>query len=729
MAKESSLTLKICDWAIKYSIYAAIFLMPIFFLPWTSDVLDFNKQAMLLLLVFVSFFALLLRILISGKFEIKKSLMHIIAGALFLAGLLATVFSAYRYGSFWGMPQQVSESLLTITSLLLLYFLVSNVFSRKEILISAIVLSFSAIIAEFIGILQLLSRFILPFDFAKSAAFNTLGSIGSLGFFAAITLPLAIVLLIIVKKWWRFLFVSEIIFSALILILINYSMIWWVVVIGSALTLALGIMKSDIIDGRWMALPTFFLALSLFFALLNPQISWLPQKTNEVFLSQNSGLDIALRTLKENPLFGSGLGTFAYDFSKFKSIDFSKSSLWNVTFNKSSSEILNSLPTTGILGFLALLAFMAFPIFYGVKFLVLKQKSNAGLAAEKPASQIYSILLLGLSVVLVEQSIAYFLYNSNITLAFFYFFTIAALIGLIPETKKEYALKPSSLLTLITTLVFTLVFIFGMGVLILNGQRYIAEVNYYQGLAAYQAGNKTDGLKKMESAVSLNSQSDLYFRQLSQVYFLTLQDKLQNVKSNISDQQKIEIQNLVANSINAGKIATDLNPKDAGNWSSRGYVYQSLIGVSGGAETWAINSYDSALKLDPNNPYLFAQEGNVYLAEAENLSDDQASQKNQLLVKAQTQLEKAVFLNPNYSNALYSLGIVYDALGKKSKAIDAFTKLQQLNPTNADIAKILNNLNAGNSISQTATPPAANPPSGNGGNGAVQNPPAKSPAK
>jgi tetratricopeptide (TPR) repeat protein len=721
MEKESSLTLRICDFITKYSIYALVFLVPIFFLPWTTDVLDFNKQALLLLLVFASLFAVMLKILISGKFEIRKSFMHIIAGVMFFVYLLATVFSVYGHGSFWGQPQQMSESMLTVMCLLLFYFLVSNIFSKKDILTSAIVLSFSAMIAELIGILQLFGLFIMPFDFTKSAIFNTIGSAGSLGLFAAILLPLATVLLIIVKKWWRVLFILEIVLSALIFILINYTIIWWVVILGSALILTLGVMKRDFFDGRWMALPMFFLAVSLFFVLLNPQINLPSQKPNEIFLSQKAGLDIGMQAIKERPIFGSGMGTFPYDFSKFKNPDFSKSSLWNITFNNSSSKVLNSLATTGVFGFLILLAFMAFPVYYGIKFFIIKNDS----APSDQANQIYGTLLLGLFVVLVEQTIAYFLYNSNITLDFVYFFTIAALVSLIYEDKKEYLLKSSSLVTLLVTLVCTLVFIFGMGLLILDGQRYLAEVSYYKGLVSYQAGQKADGLKNLLSAANLNPASDLYFRQLSQAYLLGLQDELQNTKGTPSDAEKTKIQTLISNSVNAGKIASDLNSKDVNNWSWRGYVYQSLFGILGDTSTWAISSYDSALKLDPNNPYLFFQEGSVYLVDALSAS---STDKSGQLAKAQTKLEKAVVLNPNYSNALYSLGLVYDALGQESKAIDAFTKVQQLNPQNTDIPKILANLNAGRSALQSATPPTENPPSGT--NGVVVNPPATTtPAK
>lgn len=720
MEKESFI-LRACDSITKYSIYALIFLVPIFFLPWTTDVLDFNKQALLVLLVFISLFALMLKILISGKFEITKSRIHIVAGALFLMYLLATIFSVNRYGSFWGQPQQVSESLLTAICLLIFYFIVSNIFTKKDIFTSILIIACSAIVAQLVGVSQLLGLFIIPFGFAKSATFNLAGSVGSLGFISAILIPLATAMLIITKKWWRVLFASQLVLSGLILFLINYPIIWWVVIVGSALTLILGTAKRDIFDGRWMALPMFFLAVSLFFVLLNVQIGWLPQSINEVFLSPKTGLSIGLQAIKERPIFGSGLGTFAYDFSKFKDPSFSASSLWNITFNKSSSKVLTSLATTGVLGLLALLALMAFPIFYVIRFLFATKEASDSSSPEKSKSQIQSILLLGISVAIVEQSLAYFLYNSNVALDFLFFFMIAALVGLIFEDKKKYVLKQSSLLTLIVTFIFTLVFIFGIGILILNGQRYVAEINYYQGLADYQANQNAAGLIKLESAVNLNQGSDLYLRQLSQAYLLNLKALLQGIKTAPTDQQKTQIQTLEANSVNAGKVATDLNPKDANNWSSHGYVCQSLIGILNGADTCAISSYDSALKLDPNNPYFYFQEGSVYLADAINSSADQ---KNQLLAKAQGQLEKAISLNPNYSDALYSLGIVYDSLGQNSKAVDVFTKLQQLNPSNTDIPKILANLKSGLSALQTAPPPTENPLSGTPG--AIENPPASS---
>ena len=663
--------MKICDFITKYSIYVLVFFTPILFLPWTSEILDFNKQALLVLLIFVSLFSWMLKVLISGTFKLNLNKAGIFAVILFLAYLFSTIFSADKFGSFWGWPRITAESFVSIIGFFALYFIASNVFSKKEITVSLYVFSFSALIAEIFGIFQIF----------KVVGFNTQGSVGSLGVFTAILLPLIIILLISAKKWWKLLFFALIFSSAIILVLINYPAVWWVTVLGSALIIILGFFKRNLFDGRWMALPIFFLAVSLFFVILNLQINFLPGKANEVSLSQQGNFQIDVKTIKESPVFGSGLGTFSYDFSKFKNADFNKTVLWNVAFNNGNSKILTNLATTGVLGILALLVFIFAVVFYGGKFIFAKD----------------AVLELGLFVCFVSESVAFFLYNSNFVLDFTFFFIAAILVNLIFEKRKEYELKPSSMLTLAVTFSFTLIFIFGLGLLILNANRYVAEINYYKGLNALKNNQLDSGIKSLEIAASINPGVDLYFSQLSQVYLL----KIQEVASNQNMSQDDKIKNahaLAANSVNAAKISTDLNKKNAGNWLARGYVYQNLSGLITDWQTWAISSYNEALKLDPNNPNSLVQLGVVYY-------------QNKDFQAARTNLEKALELKPDFSNGLYFLGLTYDQLGDKNKAIEQFIKLAQLNPDNAaDIQKIIDNLSAGRNALEVSAVQEQNQP-------------------
>ncbi len=62
---------------------------------------------------------------------------------------------------------------------------------------------------------------------------------------------------------------------------------------------------------------------------------------------------------------------------------------------------------------------------------------------------------------------------------------------------------------------------------------------------------------------------------------------------------------------------------------------------------------------------------------------------------ALAEFEQAVRLAENYSNARYFLGLTLDKLDRKNEAIDQFKKVEELNPENEDVKKIIANLEAG----------------------------------
>ncbi|MFA5878414.1 MAG: tetratricopeptide repeat protein [Candidatus Staskawiczbacteria bacterium] len=751
MPKENSLIARICDYVAKYSIYVLVALLPIFFLPWTSDILDFNKQTLLLLLSALSLFAWMLKSVISKQISINLSKIHIAVVVFFVFSLLSTIFSLWRYGSFWGWPQVVSESLVGLIGLIVFYFLVSNIFNKKEIYNLVLILAFSGFLALIFGCLQIFGLFLLPLAFTKATAFNTIGAAGALGLLAVVFLPLVISLLTKRKALAAILFWA-VIFTLVLIVALNFLVLWWLVIVGSALIIIFGMQKKSSFDSRWLILPMFFLALSLFFVVLRPAVNILSSAPAEFSLSQKASLDIVLQTLKASPIFGSGPGTFVYDFSKYIGADFNASMFWNVKFGGAGSKFLTVLGTTGILGALSFLFLMFITIFQGIKVFLAKKNNDE-----------HWNVTLGVIAAFMVLSVGYFLYNSAFVLDFLYFFLIAVFIALTSKERKQYPLESSSVMALSVTFIFTLCFIFGLGLLILTGQKYIAEINYTAGLTQLQKGNGDEGIKNIEKAASLNPSSDLYFRQLSQLYLSKVKQEAQRTDNSQEERGK-NIQMLVANSINASKIATDINSKNDSNWAVRGLIYQNLIGLVPDSESWAIKAYDSAMELAPNNPYYPTQKGIVFLNQALSLPQDKAGEKASLLSQAEEQLSKAILLksdyaparfqmamvsqaagktdeaisrledtrnyapqdvglalqlgllyyqskdyqgaqgeferavgiSPNYSNALYFLGLTYYELGQNAKAIDSIQKVVDLNPADETIKKVLNNLKSGN---------------------------------
>jgi len=676
--KEESFLLKICDFVIKYSIFAAVLLMPILFLPWTTNMIDFNKQTFLILFVFLGLFGFIAKVLLTGKLKLSFDKTHIGALILFLVFALATIFSKDRYGSFWGWPGVASDSLLTIIALVVFYFLVTSAFSKKDIIASSIVFISSSLLAVVIGILHSVGLFVVPFGFAKSASFTTMGLPGMLGFFTASLLPLLFIFLIQVKKWMRVFFSIAIALSAILLVVINYPVVWWMVLISSAIFVIFATIRRNVFDLRWVGLPVFFLIVSLFFIVFQPQFV-VSQRAIEVRLNQQASFDIASQTIKGMPIFGSGPGTFAYDFSKYKNINFNQGSLWNLRFDSAGSKILNVLATTGILGLLSFLAFVSAVIFYGVKFIVLSGAEN-----EKKGDVF--MIASGFFICFLAETIGFFLYGSGIALDFMYFFLIASFVGLIGERKKEYQLTPSSILTLGVTFASTLFLIFGLGLLILDGQRYIAEINYFKGLNQFSSGQADQGLNYLEKAVSMNPKSDLYLTDLSQAYISKLGAEIN--RTDLSDDQKTKnVQLLVNNSVNASKIATDINPNSVADWSIRGFVYQNLFSIKvSGTDEWAIKSYEQAMSLEPNNPYYPTQKGLVYMAKASIIDKDNQDAKNNDLKLAKEQFDNAIQLKSDYAPARYQIAMVYQAQGNTDQEISALEDLKKLNPNDVGVA-------------------------------------------
>jgi tetratricopeptide (TPR) repeat protein len=675
MAKEFTHFLKVCKLISNYSIYILVALVPILFLPITSDILDFNKQAVVIFLVFLSLFAQMVNILVSGKISLNLNKTHIAVIVLFLIYLVSTIFSQDKYGSFWGWPRVTSESLLTLICFSLLYFIISNIFSKKEIFISIVVFTLSCLLAVLFGMLQLFGLFIIPFDFAKLASFNTIGSVGNFGIFLAVLLPLLIVFEIVVsKKWLRIVYGIGIAVSIISLLLINYPLIWWSILISSVLFIAFGVFKRNFFDLRWLSIPIFFFVLALFFIIVNPLIG-VYQRPVEIYLNQSSTLDIALKTIKDKPILGSGPGTFIFDFSKYRKQEFNQSPLWSLRFDAGASKVLTNLTTTGILGLLALLALIGSVTYYGIVFITRETEGINGTKIKIiERDSVFRIIISGVFISFLVQAIIYFLYSSSFSLDFTFFFLIACFIGLISE-RKEYNLSPSSFLTLGFTLLFTLVFIFGLGLIILEGQRYIAEVNYKSGILAFASGQKEKGTLNFEKAISQNSNVDIYLTDLSQAYLSLVSDLI--AKKDLSNSEKERLSVLLNNSINASKIATEVNPNNVSNWAIHAFVYQNLIGIFPGSEDWAIKSYDKASSLDSKNPYYLTQKGIVFLTKAYGVDKDSAQAKKQDLDSAKIEFDKAIQLKSDYALARFQLAMVLQAQGKTDQVMPALQEAKK----------------------------------------------------
>lgn len=745
------------DKVIKKLIYVLVVLIPLWFLPITVNAAEFNKQTLMILLVVITLILWLIKILNQGELKWKSNILNIALGAFLIIFILATLFSLRSHSSLVGWPTHLSGSLINILIFLAFYILIVNNFKGlKQTFNLLFAFLISSAIVTVIGFLQLWGGFIFPWDFTKIISFNTIGTVNTLGIFSATVLTLISALLFVIKR--SDIKVFLVILGALnliILISLNFWVLWLVLAIGMAIILIFGLMRVVRLEESisWIALPMVFLAIALIFMFFRPAMPFRPNLPVEVGLSYSGGWDMVKETLKEKPILGTGPETFALNYAKYKPETINQTVFWNVTFSNPPSEIYSVASDLGILGLLSFLIILILFTINAVKNLI---KTST-----KDDNILKRFLEIGLFAGWLGLAVSWFVYPQNFTLMFIFWLLFALYLAESSVLKEKiYNLRKSPKVLLIASFSFVVLIIAIVGLLYVGGTRFVAEAKYKNGLDLIQKQGELDkGINKVIRATVINPYEDRTYRVLAQLFILKMNQDA--ALSGLSQQQQMNLIQVDAiNAINSASRATKLSPQDVSNWLVRGQIYRQVMGFISGAGDWAKNSYEEAVKLEPLNPFIFLEWGRVYVIEAD-LATGQDKNKHlltalekfnqaiaikpdyapahfetalvfdrqgkldeaiakmeinrQLLpqdtgvsfqlavlyykaeryAQAKAEFIRAIVLDTNFSNARYFLGLLFDKEGDKKSAIDQFERISELNPDNEHVKDIIANLKAG----------------------------------
>ncbi len=661
-----------CEKISKISIYLLTFFLPIFFLPWTSDILNFNKQALLVCLVFIAFFAWIAKIIFLKKVNLVFSWAYIPLVILFLFFAVSAIFSLYPSASFWGLPLSITDNLVTIFSFLLLIFLVINIFRKEEEIYFIFTLFlFSGIIAGFFLILQLYRLFILPFDFSKISSFNTIGNVYQAAIFLSLILPISLVLAIKKRKliFWLLFFIllGEI-------VLIDSNIAWISILFGIFALIAVGFFsfKEEVNNGELIGALMLVSVLSIFFLFFPLRFSGFPSLPIHVSPNFSSEVGI-LKEVYSSPkdiFLGSGPGTFAFDYSKYRSPILNNTVFWGSRFSTGNSEILDWFLTKGVFGGLSLIF-----LFISIIYLSAKKFFN-----EKD----YFDLRVGLLASASSLAAVFFLSPFNISLWFAFWLILGGLLFYTSRGREiNLNIHPRRnwiLFFFVLAVTFVVVFLF-----IFQTQKYLAEVNYAKGIKFSQRKDINQAINHIEKASVLNSSVDTYWRDLSQMYLfeanLISQDK--NIKP---ERKKLIVHQLIAQGIKSVNKAISCSKFNVANWNVSGFFYRELIGVPGAGEI-SLNSYRKAIELEPASPFSYTEIARVYIL----MAQDFRKKKNEKAAKeslslALKNLEKSIKLKPDYPPANYLLSVAYDQIGEREKAILKLEKAKKILSQNVGIS-------------------------------------------
>lgn len=442
-------------------------------------------------------------------------------------------------------------------------------------------------------------------------------------------------------------------------------------------------------------------------------------------------------------IFGAGPGSFYYVWSKHLPESINTSAFWLTDFFYGIGFVPTTIISTGILGAFAWLLFFGVFLWRGSLHLIRRGDVKKGdIAGYVRVTSFVAALYLWITTVIMVPSPALLIFAGLFT------GTFIASLGFNGDAKQfiQIQFRKNPQIGFVSTLALTLIALLSIGGIFGLYTRYSAEATYREAVVNRE---DIDASYALVSEAIEKNELDIYYRFKSNLDAVRIQNLM--AENRAPEEIREEFEGYLQDAIANGLKATKLDKRDYQNWSNLGNVYQSIVplGVEGAVDS-ALTQYDNALTYRPKSPSIYyakavlerSRGDNVkareYIEKAITLRNqytdaifllaqlqieeeevEQAinsvkaitlfSPKNAVahfqlgllyyseesFVNAARSLERAVSIDGDYANARYFLALSYWKLGDDAKALEQFRKVQETNTENAELVKIIENLEAG----------------------------------
>lgn len=560
---------------------------------------------------------------------------------------------------------------------------------------------------------------------------NLVGSFADLGMFLGLALSiglLALRLLAVSSKTRLMLYIGGAV-ALFMLALVNSALIWTLVALvslalfieaimrnrgtgddsdldGVALMLAEGDSDDEVSSSapaRSLAAPLATLTVALFFliggsTIGNALADAAGVNVIDVRPSWQSTFEVGSHTYASSPLFGSGPGTFDTQWVKFRDRSLNDTVFWNIDFTSGIGAIPTSFVTTGLVGALAWIAFIALFLFIGGRALLVRLPQDPFVRFVSVSSFTGTLFVLALAVFTVPGPVVLV---SGFLLAGIFISSLRY-----GKDAREWGVifARSPRIGFVIVFAFTLLLLLSILAAYVVIERYLASVAYAEAGAAASAGD-LDGASAALSRSILFSPSDRAYQLAAGIGVARMNAIAADTTLSATDAQT-RFQEALSGSIEAALTATRLGPTNYQNWAMLGNVYQTVVPLNiEGAYTNAKTAYDQAVLLNPTSPtlpYVLAQleiankdpeAASEALMQAINLKRDYTQAiflLSQLEVEqgrareALEAAEAAAYFAPNDPTVLFQVGILRSANGNNPGAIQALARSVELNPQYAN---------------------------------------------
>lgn len=574
---------------------AFIVIFPSYFSTMFANVFDFAKITLMAMVVILVLVILALKLISEGKLSIASSKIDIPLLLLVISYLASTFTRTPNRMEAFLVPGNASIIVLAF----FIYLFTKIAFKGKKITV-ALSLLFSGVLVSVISMFSFLGLFEsipqLP-DLMKRADFSALGGKLPEVIFLAIIVPIAVALTLDAKDKTK-----KLLFGVSTLIIV-FSMI---------------------------------LSITLI----------LPGKpASPIIVSHQASWEVAVDTLKLSPVFGIGPGNYLSAFSSFLPISYNSTPLWANRFLSGSSYVLTLTTEVGLFGLGAFILSL---------YLLIKRPLKS---IEKLFSDSRKVSA-GYFVSLVLITLSFFTLPASHGLIILFFF-IAYLNSETDETVLNLSatrLKNGNVFVSRMPSTFLAAVILGLAITLgmFSGKLLMAERSYKMAIDAIIQNDAKAAYDSLRTAINKNGYVDRYHATLAQLTLALARSLSQ--KSDIKDEDRSAISQLIQQSIAEAKATVALNRGRSANWETLGRTYQSIMPFAQGADNFTIVSFNQAIALDPINPNLRIALGGVYYALGR--YDD-----------AINAFGMAVAAKPDLANAHYNLAVAYREKKELEKAL------------------------------------------------------------
>src|SRR3989338_3121901 len=379
--------------------YALVFLMPIFALPLAVAQLASSKAVLFFGGILFTAFFWILSSLIKGSVKIPKSALLISFGAV-VSVLLASALSSGNAGlSPAGKLYDLNTFSVMLAAGLALFFGSIIFQSEKRVFSFYFLLFCSSFVVFLFQLLHLVFGInIIPFNIFPYATSNLIGGWNDFSIFFGFIGLVSLAFLEPAKlgKGSRFFLFVLLFMSFLAMVSANFFNHWVIFGGFSLLIFIMTLFKSRFKEQtKWpgakifLRISLFALAAVIFFMLFRGTggniNNILKTSSTDIRPSWSATLDITKKSLKDNVVLGTGPNTFVYNWLKFKPTAVNSTIFWNARFSSGFGYLPSTAATTGVLGIVAIIFFLAIFLNYGRKAVFYKKEDTRLPGGQAPA--------------------------------------------------------------------------------------------------------------------------------------------------------------------------------------------------------------------------------------------------------------------------------------------------------------------------------------------------------